>query len=495
MRSESNNIGKDSLILTVSQFMVLGINMLNVMLLSRFRTLEEYGTYSQIIMVCTIVITFFSAGFSQCINYFLGKSESFEEKKKFIKSYYGVVTFIGMAGGLVTLVLLPLIQRYFGNAAMAKYWYVLLFYPISHILNAGIDRFFISYRRSKLLLVFRLSHSFLILGEAVLAIVLGLSFYQYMMIYTAAEVVFSAFTYLWIKKITGVLPFGFNKETVKEILVFAIPMAFASLVSTINTEMDKLIIGGLTDTETLAVYANAARELPFYIFSTSISSITMPFIVKKVSKKNYSDAMELWRKSINLSFYFMCFCVSVLFTFAPQVISVLYSDKYLTGTNVFRIYSLALLFRVTYYGMVLNSMGRTKAILRASVATMVINLVLDVVLYKLLGFISPEAALLGPAIATLLSVSVMNMYQLVLTKRLINVRFNDIYPIKPMSKIMLLNVVLSAVFFAVQQTAFRLVDYNRNVISIIIGAVWVATYALLVFKPVKALWKELNDSK
>lgn len=490
-----NNIGKDSLILTVSQFVVLGVNMLNVMLLSRFRTLEEYGTYSQIIMVCTIVITFFSAGFSQCINYFLNNNESKKEKENFIKTYYGVVTFIGMAGGIATLAILPLIQRYFDNAAMSGYWYVLLFYPISHILNSGIDRFFVSYRRSKLLLVFRLSHSLLILSEACLALAIGLSFYHYMMIYTAAEVGFSALTYLWIKKITGVVPFGFNARTAKKILAFAIPMAVASLVSTINVEMDKLIIGGLTNTETLAVYANAAKELPFYIISTSISSVTMPFIVKKISNKNYLEAVELWKKSINLSFYFMCFCACVLFTFAPQIISILYSDKYLVGTGVFRIYSLVLLFRVTYYGMFLNSMGRTKTILRASVATMIVNLVLDVLLYKLFGLISPEMSLVGPAVATFLSVSVMNIYQLVLTKRLVNVRFTDIYPIGRMSKILILNMILSVLFYVIQQIAFNRLDYNRNALSISIGVVWVVVYAAVILKPVKNLWKELNDSK
>lgn len=489
-----NNIGKDSLVLTLSQLIVLAMNMVNIMLLSRFRTLEEYGTYSQILMVCTIAITFFSAGFSQCINYFLGKSESEEEKKRFIKSYYSIVTFVGAAGGVVTLLLLPLIQKYFGNEAMSRYWYVLLFYPISHILNAGIDRFFISYHRSKWLVVFRICHSVLILSEAIAAIQLGLSFYQYMIIYTAVEAVFSSFTYLWIKMITGVVPVGFNKETAKNILFFALPMALASLVSTINTEMDKLIVGGLVSTETLAIYTNAAKELPVYIFSTSISSVTMPFIVRKISNEKYSDAATLWKKSIAMSFYITCFFVCALFTFAPQVISVLYSDKYLPGVNIFRVYTLVLLFRVTYYGMVLNSLGKTKTILKASVFTMVTNLVLDILLYKLFSLISPEAALIGPALATLISVSVMNMYQLILTKRLISVKFTDIYPVKTTFKVLAVNIALSAVFYAVQQAAFKIFPVNQNMLSVIIGVVWLAVYAIIVYKPVLKLWKELNDS-
>ena len=492
MQSKTNNIGKDSLILTISQFMVLGINMLNVMLLSRFRTLEEYGTYSQIIMVCTIAITFFSAGFSQCINYFLGKSKTEQEKQKFVKNYYSIVTCVGTVAGLLTLAILPAIEKYFGNPLVSRYWYVLLFYPISNIINSGVDRFFIAYRKSKGLLAFRVCHSLIILSETVLAVCLNLSFFRYMIIYTVSEMVFSSFVYLWIKMLIGVTPFGFDKTIVKDILKFAVPMAIASLVGTINIELDKFVVGGLVNTETMAIYTNAAKELPVYIFSTSISSVTMPFVVKKISNNKNKDAVALWKKSITLSFYLVCFCVCVLFAFAPQIISLLYSDKYLPGVSVFRVYSLALLFRITYYGMALNSLGKTKNILRASIATMVINLVLDIGLYKALDLINPQLALLGPAIATLISVAVMNMYQLHLTKKLLQVKFTDIYPVKSIIKITLLNAVLACVFYAVQQFVFTLVDFDKIVLSIFIGIVWLGVYFVLVHKPVIRIWKQLN---
>lgn len=492
MQSKTNNIGKDSLILTISQFVALGINMLNVMLLSRFRTLEEYGTYSQIIMICTVTITFFSAGFSQCINYFFGKCESEKEKQKFVKNYYTIVTLIGILAGVLTLLLLPALKKYFDNPLMSDYWYVLLFYPISHILNSGVDRFFIAYRKAKGLLAFRVCHSIIILSETTLAVCLNLSFFRYMIIYTISEMIFSVFIYLWIKMLVGVVPFGFDKSIVKSILKFAVPMAVASLISTINIEMDKFVVGGLVDTETMAIYSNAAKELPVYILSTSISSVTMPFVVRKIAEKKNIDAVKLWKKSITLCFYLVCFCVCVLFAFAPQIISILYSDKYLPGVSVFRVYSLVLLFRVTYYGMALNSLGKTKTILRASIATMAINLILDIGLYKVIELINPEFALLGPAIATFVSVAVMNMYQLFLTRKWLQVKFMDIYPITSMLKILLLNTALGVVFYTLQQLSFKVMDFDQITLSIFVGIIWLAVYFIVVHKPIMTLWKELN---
>lgn len=405
-----NNIAKDSFILTFTQFMTLAVNMINAMLLSRFRTLGEYGTYSQVMSVCTIIITFFSAGFSQCINYFLGKCKSYAEQAAFVKNYHSIITLIGVFGGSIALVLLPIIQRYYGNALLSNYWFVFLFYPLSHILTSGTDRFFIAFKKTKYLLFFKVGHSIIVLSETILTILLGLTFYQYMMIYVFVEVFFGCSIYLWIHGITGIFPFGLKKDYVMLIFKFAIPMALASLVSSINTEMDKLIVGGFVDTDTFAIYTNAAKELPVYIFSTSVSSVVMPAVVRKVAEKDYTGATYLWRKSILLSFYVISFCVSALIVFAPQVIELLYSEKYLPGIWVFRIYTLVLLFRVTYYGMVLNALGHTKTILKASIATMIINLVLDLLLYNFCG-------LIGPAIATLVSVAVMNIYQLLLTRK------------------------------------------------------------------------------
>jgi len=485
MPSSKKNIGKDSLLLTVTQLITLGVNMVNSMLLSRFRTLGEYGTYSQIIAVCTVIITFFSAGFSQCINYFLGKCETEAEKQKFVKNYYSLITLIGVLGGSIALLLLPAMKVYFGNEALESFWFVLLFYPVSHILTSGVDRFFINYRRTKWLMTFKIGHSVLVLSEMVLAILLGLTFYQYMLLYIAVEVLFGLSVYLWMGKLSGTVPFGFQGKFIKTILLFAMPMALASLVSTINTEMDKLIVGGLVDTETMAIYTNAARELPVYIFSTSISSVVMPFVVRKVSWEDYTGAVALWKKSITLSSYFIAFFVAVMVTFAPQIMTVLYSEKYLPGTNVFRIYSLVLLFRTTYYGMVLNALGKTRTILRASIATMVSNLVLDYVLYKLLG-------LMGPAIATLLSVGIMNMYQLYLTKKYIKVKFTDIYPLGKMLRILALNAGLAVVFYLVQQVLFRLVPADEIVLTVGLGVIWIGVYFLLVKRNVLTIWKDLN---
>jgi len=66
--------------------------MITAMLLSRFRTLEEYGTYSQLLMVINIATTFFMLGLPNSINFFLARAENNNERQKFLSVYYTLST-------------------------------------------------------------------------------------------------------------------------------------------------------------------------------------------------------------------------------------------------------------------------------------------------------------------------------------------------------------------------------------------------------------------
>ncbi len=76
----SRNIGKDSLKITMSRMIALVISMIAAMLLSRFRTLEEFGTYSQIYLLATLFSTIILLGVPNSISSFLARAETDDEK-------------------------------------------------------------------------------------------------------------------------------------------------------------------------------------------------------------------------------------------------------------------------------------------------------------------------------------------------------------------------------------------------------------------------------
>ena len=138
--------------------------------------------------------------------------------------------------------------------------------------------------------------------------------------------------------------------------------------------------------------------------------------------------------------------------------------------------------------MMLNALGKTKTILKASIATMVANLVLDLALYPVLG-------LIGPAIATLVSVAVMNMYQLYLSKKEIGVKFIDIYPIKTVVGILGLNALMGCSVWAIYNQLLKRLSINPTLLAIMIGVVWLGLYLAIIWKKIASAWSYLNNGE
>lgn len=80
------------------------------------------------------------------------------------------------------------------------------------------------------------------------------------------------------------------------------------------------------------------------------------------------------------------------FVVAPEAIQVLYGARYLPGYTVFCLYLVTTMVRFASLSLILSAAGRTKALMVISLTAVVLNAVLCVVLYALMGFVGPAVA-------------------------------------------------------------------------------------------------------
>lgn len=467
----TNSIFKNAAWLTVTKFVTLAINMVVTMLLSRYRTLGEYGVFSQITLVTNLASSLFMLGLPGSVNYFLNKSENNKTKNEFLSSYFLLGTAMSVVLGAVLFACSGLIVRYFNNPAIYTYMFVMVLLPWISIFNTSADNIFIAYENISALTIYRIAYSCALMGVAVIFSWSELSFINYMRAYISVQVLFCLLLYIIVQKISGRFSFKLNKRLLKEILLFSIPLGLASVVSTLNIELDKLMLGALLSTEELAVYSNASKELPINIICVSISSVLMPQMVRLLKENKFSLAIDIWKKTVSVSYIIICFFCTAIFVFAPQVITILYSEKYLAGVTVFRIYSLTTLFKVTYFGIVLNSMGKTKKIFSCSVLTLVLNVILNFILYKIMGVI-------GPAIATLISTFTIVLLQLLMTSSLVKISIKNIFPWKNLFLLSMINVGFGLIAYVVFRHIILHTNVNDILACIFVGVVWVLIYGI-----------------
>lgn len=484
--AENHSLGKDALQLTLSKMIVLVISMITGMLLSRFRSVEEYGTYSQIIMAITIATTIVMMGLPNSLNYFLAKADSDSERRHFLSVYYSSSTVLSLFVGLILVFLTPILVSYFKNPFISNFAYFLAIFPWTKIICASVENILVVYKKTKLITVYRILNSVALLGIILLVQLMRWSFGVYMLLYLLVEIIFSLWVYIIAYGCAGNISISFDFELIKKIFTFSIPLGLASMVGTLNVELDKFVIGGMMDTESLAIYTNASKEMPVTIVATSITAVLMPQMVKLIKNGQKTDAVRLWGDATEISFIIICFISFALVVFAPEVITVLYSDKYIAGTSVFRVYSLILLLRCTYFGMILNTTGHTKFIFYSSLGSLALNFVLNYAFYFLFGFI-------GPAIASLTAQLLINLFQIIWSAKLVKIPFKNIFPWKSLLIILLLNSLIAGIFWALKNVFITGNILNDILVAAILGVLWFLACFLLQIKRLKRKWNSIKS--
>ncbi len=482
---KQTNLGLDTVILTLSKIIMLSISMVVTMILSRFRTYEEYGTYSQLLLVTNFLAALFMLGLPNSVNYFLVHSESEKDKSSFLSVFYTLSTVLSFFIGLVLLLIEPFIEAYFHNTAIRSYWYFLLLYPWTSIICRTIENVLVVYKKIALLVVYRISNSVCILACVIMAHVLGLHFQQYMIAVTAVNSFFSIVVYYCVRKLSTGTCISFNWEMTRRILSFSVPIGFAGMIGTLNTEMDKFLIGFFMSTEDMAIYSNAAKELPITIISASITAVLLPHITKLIKDNRSKEAIKLWRCATELAMQIISVIVAIIITFSGEIITVLYSEKYLPGENVFKVYAFMLLLRVTYFGMILNAYGKTKRILYYTTISLCINAVLNPIMFFLLGMI-------GPPIATLISQVCVMLLQLSCTAKITNVPFIEVYPWKRVGILCFHNTILAFIFFNAKKMMALDKYIGDGLEAAFLSIVWMGLYFMIIRKEILQNWDTLK---
>lgn len=495
MNENKVSVGKDSVKLTIYRILTMVIAMVSTMLLSRFRSLGEYATYSQLTLIIRLVTTLFTLGLPYSISYFLSRAETPADRRKFLSTYYTLVIVLNAIVGLVLVFCIPFIENFFGNDMISEFAYFLAIFPWCSIVIHGVDHVLIVYKKSNLIMAYRIANSLTLLGVIFLTKIAGWTFSTYMILYTAGEVFFSILVYVIVIKIAGGYNLLLDLQFVKRILKYSIPVGLASTVSVLNVEIDKLLVGNRFSSDEMAIYTNASKEMPLHVIVIAVSAVVMPPITRMIKEAKVKEAVDLWKEVCEFVFIILCFFSCMLIAYAKQVMYVLYDIKYLPGAPIFAVYSLLIMIHFTYFNMMLNASGKTKFVLYSSIMTVILNSVLNLLFIELFGII-------GPAIASVVSAILMAVVQLVFTSRVLKVKFSQIMPWKKFAKILVVCASFGVIGYFALQCISKWFPYHLfgitsgvgvdTIIAIFLGVILMLVYFVVFSKRMKTIWKKIK---
>lgn len=391
----SGGVATDSIVLLFVKCLVAVVRVAQTMILSRALTQQEYGTYSQALLVISLFAPVFSLGLDSAVNYFFNRAGDDAERERWTDAVFGLSVAAGAIGALLLMVFRDAVAAYYRNAEVAALMAYIALRPCLQNLGAMYQNLYVSSGLSRAVAV----------RNGVVAVAQVAAVAAAVLITDSLELLFALLLILDVVQVVAlsgyyrsrrfaVRPWHVGAALVRPILAYAVPMLLATSVATLSLNLGRLLVSGLMSVEDFALYTNMSQELPFSFVISSFTAVVTPAVVRLLARGDRAAFERLWGDYVELGYLVTWPLCAAAIAAAPQVVELLYSSAYLTGEGliVFRICMLSCAMRFTYFGLVPTAMGRSRVVFAYSLLSLVLSLPLCAVLFSLFGMLGAAAS-------------------------------------------------------------------------------------------------------
>ena len=118
-------------------------------LLSVNFSLQEYGTYSQALLITSTATSLFDFGFTNATNYFYNRTENENDKKRYVATIFSIQYIVGVIVAIGILMFRIQISDYFSNDKLQTFLIIVALTPIMTNLIAMYQTLFVSIGEAK----------------------------------------------------------------------------------------------------------------------------------------------------------------------------------------------------------------------------------------------------------------------------------------------------------------------------------------------------------
>ena len=116
----SNGAATNSILLTFVQGITTVLGFIITKLLSVHFSLQDYGTYSQALLVTTTVTSISILGLTNATNFFYNRTKDEKAQRIYVATIFTIQYIVGLACAILVFALRVPISRYFGNETLIR---------------------------------------------------------------------------------------------------------------------------------------------------------------------------------------------------------------------------------------------------------------------------------------------------------------------------------------------------------------------------------------
>ena len=462
-------------IIFIGLLVSLFFGLLSRVLIARYWTETQFGIYSlaySILSICTIIS---SLGFNQGIPRSIAFSRGEKDYKK-IRGFISSSIYLAIIASIIVGLALFLTSEFI---AVEIFHEPALIMPLQ-IFSIAVPFFTLI---ETLIAIFRgfdqvkqtILYEQIILSILFLALILAIIvldqpfiniFYAGVASFVIASIFLVNYSLKQIKTMKIIKIKSIVSPAAKELLVFSIPLLGTAMLNMIITWTDTLMLGGMKTAADVGLY-NVSHNLA-YLVSFPLGAlliIYIPIFSGLYAKKKFDEIktnfiiITKWLCSFTLPLFIF------LFLFPQQVIQLLFGANYVFAADALRILSFGFIINnyVGPCGVTLVTMGRSKFIMFATLATAIMNIVLNT-------FLIPVYGIMGAAIASATSLVSINIIK--------SIKLYSISGVQPISKNLLKPTFISLLLII---PAYLYCQSTLEITWIILIGLFIAFYVIYLF--------------
>ena len=443
-------------------------------LLVRHLTQSEYGLFKQVFLVVGTAVAMLPLGFGMSAYYFLPR-EGEHERKQVVFNVLLISTFVGGLACLVLILRPSLLGNLFSDATLIQYGpligVVILFWVISSFLETVA----VANQETRLSTVFiisaQLTKTLFMIGALLIFGTLRALIYASLVqgvLQTILLLLYlqSRFPHFWR---------SFDRSMLRTQLAYAMPLGFAGLLFTFQTDLHNYFISHRFSSAEFAIYAVGCLELPLLgLLRESINSVMIPR-VSLLQKENQSREIVFLTARVMRKLAFFFFPVYVLLMIVGrEFISFLFTSNYLASWPIFAINLTLVPFSILVLDPVLRAFAEHRYYL--------LKLRIGMFFFLIAGlwFGSIRFGMIG-AVGTIVLIGVLERIALLIKfGRVLNVSRRDLILLKDVGKLALASSVAGLAAFVVRALLIGMKPF-------VILAVCGTAFALVYFVAILAL--------
>ena len=491
IRSLFEGASGDSLFLIFVRVVTMCLGLLITRVLSGYFSLKEYGTYSQILLLVTTVSSVTTFGMTDGTNYFFCRESDAQKRDAYVSTIFFLHFIISMLASMTVLSCTVPISIYFDNENIKPLIIFAALLPALQNTISFLQIMFIAIGKAKQIALRNFLVSILKLAAVVMACYAFENIAVVLIFQVIADVIQIAYFGIILRNNNCKINIlKYNPALIKEILTYCMPMAMFAVIKSLNRDSDKFVISFFTDTETLAVYANAAKLLPFDIIMTSFITVLIPYITRYIAEKKYTQCQNLYKAFLELSYLTTTILAVGAICVGPELFRFLYTEKYAVvsfAIPVFTIYILVDIVSILNITLIMTASGKTKAIMWASFFALFANIVLNIGLFLLMQEI-------GPAVATLIVTFVQGLVIISMSAKQIKMDVAEMFDMKSLS-CFFAEIVVMAVVVVYLRRALVLLHLPNTVIMGVCYAAYLLPLLCVNLNKIRKCLKTINNCK